>query len=49
MLETEKGQTEQMQQMLDSEEHETAVKVLAQDTYEGLINTLSVKTMDHLN
>ena len=27
MLETEKDQTEQMQQMLDSEEHETALKV----------------------
>ena len=39
MLETEKDQTEQMKQMLDSEEHETTLKVLTPDTYEGLIST----------
>ena len=49
MSQTEKDQREQMQQMLDSEECETALKVLAPDTYEGLISTHSEETMDHLN
>ena len=44
-----KDQTEQMQQMLDSEEHETALKVLAVDTYKCVISTHSEETMDHLN
>ena len=46
---TEKDQTEQMQQMLDLEGHEAALKVLAPDTYESLISTHSEETMDHLN
>ena len=39
MSETEKDQTEQIQQMFDSEEHKTALKVLAPATYESLIST----------
>ena len=35
--------------MLDSGEHETAVKGLAADTYGGLISTNSEVTMDLLN
>ena len=48
MLETEKGQTEQMQQMFDSEMHKTALKVLAPGTYKSLISTHSEETIDHL-
>ena len=44
-----KDKTEQMQQMLDSEEYITALKVLAADTYKGLIGTNSEKKIDHLN
>ena len=47
--ETEKEQTEQMQQMLDLEWHETALKVLVVDTYENLIRINLEETIDHLN
>ena len=49
MSQTEKDQTEQIQQILDSEEHKTTLKVLAPDTYEGLISTHSEETINHLN
>ena len=39
MSKTEKDQREQMQQMLNSEEHDTALKGLAPDSYGGLIST----------
>ena len=35
--------------MLDSEEHETALKFIAPDTYKGLISTHSEEPMEHLN
>ena len=35
--------------MLDSEGHETALKLLAPDTCEGLISIHSEEPMDHLN
>ena len=35
--------------MLDSEEHETALKFLAGDTSKGLISTHSGEPMEHLN
>ena len=44
-----KNQTDQMQQMLDSEDHKTTLKVLAADTYKVLIIPNSEETMDHLN
>ena len=49
MSETEKDQTEQMQQMLDYEGDKTALKVLVAETYEDLIRTNSEETIDHLN
>ena len=38
-----------MQQMLDLEEHKTALKVLIPDNYECLISTNSEGPMDLLN
>ena len=49
MTETEKEQTEQMQQMLDLEEDKTALKILVADTYKYLIRTNSEEAIDHLN
>ena len=49
MLETEKDQTEQKQQILDSEDNKTASKFLAANTYKGFINTDSEEAMDDLN
>ena len=49
MSEIIKDQTGQMQKMLASKQHETALKFLASDTYEGLIITHSEAPMDHLN
>ena len=49
MLETIKDQTEHLQQMLDSEEHETALKLLAPDSYKSLISTHLEEPMDHLS
>ena len=43
-----KDQTEQMMQMLDSEEQKTALKHLTADTYEGWINANSEETIYHL-
>ena len=48
MSETIKDQTDQLQQMLNTEEHEAALKLLAPDTYKGLISTHSEEPMDHL-
>ena len=48
MSETEKEQTEQIQQMLDLEWDKTALKVLAADAYKNFIRTNS-ETIDHLN
>ena len=42
---TEKGQSEQIQQMLHLEEDKTALKVITANTYEDLIR----ETIDHLN
>ena len=49
MSETEKDQTEQMQQMLDVKGDKTALKVIVADAYENLIRTNSEETIDHLN
>ena len=49
MTETVKDQPEQLQQMLDSKEHEKALKLLAPGTYKGLISTHSEEPMGHLN
>ena len=49
MPETIKNQTEQLQQMLDSEECETALKFIAEDTYKGLISTHFEGLMEHLH
>ena len=46
---TEKDQTEQMQQMLDSEEQETTLKVLVSETYDSLTRTNSEKMFEHIN
>ena len=47
MSETEKDQTEKMQQMLDLEGNKTALKVLAADTYKDLIRSNAEETIDH--
>ena len=49
MTETIKDQTGQLQQMIDSKEHETALKLLATNTKESLISTHYEEPMDHLN
>ena len=49
MSETEKDQTEQMQQMLDLEGNKTAFRVLVANTYKDLIRTNSEETIHHLN
>ena len=46
---TEKEQSEQIQQMHYLEEDKSALKVLMADTYENLIRANSEKTIDHLN
>ena len=46
---TEKEQLEQIQQMLNLEEDKTALKVLAANTYDDLIRTISDETVYHLN
>ena len=38
-----------MQQMLDSQEHETALKVLAPDTYDGSSGFLLLKLLFNLH
>ena len=45
---TEKEQSEQIEQMLNLEEDKTALKVLAADTYEDLIRVTPEETIDHL-
>ena len=40
---------EQIQQMLNLEEHKTALMVLVTDTYEDPIKANSEETIDHLN
>ena len=47
--ETEKEQSEQIQQMLNLEEDKTALKVLMTDIYANLIRENSEETIDHLN
>ena len=49
VTETENVQTEQMQQMLDSEEPETTLKVLTGGTYDSLIRANPEGIIDHLN
>ena len=49
MSQTEKGQIEEMHQMLDSEEQETVLTVIVADTNEGLIRTNVEERMDNLN
>ena len=46
---TEKEQSEQIQQILNLEEDKTALKVLVADTYENLTRANSEETIDHLN
>ena len=46
--EIEKEQSEQVQQMLNTEEDKTALKDLKADTYEDLISENSEETIDHL-
>ena len=47
--ETEKEQLKQVQQMLNSEEDKTALKVLVADTYKNLMVANSEEAKDHLN
>ena len=49
MSDTEKEQSEQMQQILNLEEDKMALNVLVADTYEDLIRANSEETIDHLN
>ena len=46
---TEEDQTEQMQQMLDSKEQESTLKVLMGETYDSLTRANSEEIIDHLN
>ena len=46
---TEKEQSEQIQQMFNLEEDKTALKALVADTYSDLIRTNSDEDIDHLN
>ena len=46
---TDKVQTEQMQQMLDSEEPETTLKVLTGETYDSLPSADLEEMINHLN
>ena len=46
---TEKEQSEQIQQILNLEDDETALKILVSDTYEDLNRENSKETIDHLN
>ena len=46
---TEKEQVEQIQQMLNLDRGETALKVLVADTYNDLHMKNSDETIDHLN
>ena len=46
---TEKEQSEQIQQMLNLEQDKTALMVLAANTYNGLIRTNPDEPIDHLN
>ena len=46
---TEKDQTEQLQQMLKSEEQETILKVIAGETYDSLTRANLEEMINHLN
>ena len=46
---TEKEQSEEIQQMLNLEEDKTTLKDLVADTEENLIRANSEETIDHLN
>ena len=47
-LDTEKEQSEQIQQMFNLEEDKTALKILMANTYDDFITTNSDETIDHL-
>ena len=43
------GESEQIQQMYNLDENQTALQILAPDTYEDLIRTHSEDAIEHLN